>query len=134
MRISFICFGLLLVYLTMRMPAPPHVSANPTFEWVITVIGLTNVLLGFFAPRLFRRALQQASARQPSSGPVAQWMAVNVVSLAFFDACMLFGFVLHAVGSEARFVEITIGAGLISLVVWKPKPVPGNEGASTLPG
>jgi hypothetical protein len=124
---GFIAFGVLLIYVMVRSPAPPQASPNPTFELAITFVALANVAIGFLAPRLFGFARKRTTQSQSRSDAIGQWMQVSLVSLACFNACTLFGFVLHFVGSRILFVEITFAAGLISLLVWRPQATPTTE-------
>lgn len=126
-KVGFIIFGLLLVYIVIRIPVPLGPSPNPSFELTIITVALTSVVVGFFAPRFFRWLVTRTSQGQPRSTPLNQWMAMNLFSLACFDACMLFGFVLHILRARVQFAEITLATGIISLLVWNPEPPPTTE-------
>lgn len=127
MKPSFIVFGLLLIYLVIRVPVPSQAPANPVVELAITVLAFTNVIIGFFAQRLCGRSMKRTSRGQSGPTPVNQWMRTNVVSLACFNACMLFGFILHSMGGRVRFVQALLTIGIISLLIWRPQPPPSIE-------
>ena len=127
MRISFVVFGLLLVYIVIKLPAQPQVPPDPAFELAITALGLVEIVAGFFAPRFLLALAKRAPQTAAKATPAKQWLSANIVSLACFDACMLFGLVLHFVGAHPRFVELLVGAGLAALILWRPGTPPTEE-------
>lgn len=126
MRVAFVVFGVFVIYLVVRIPPPSHSTPNLTFELVITFVALANVVIGFFAPRFLGR-VRKPITQNPQSNPIDRWMRVSLVSLACFNACMLFGFVLHFMGAAVPYVVIPTAAGLVSLLVWKPQAMPATE-------
>jgi uncharacterized membrane protein len=127
MKLGFIVFGLLLICLVIKIPVPSGPPANPAFELVVIIVALTNIAAGFLAPRFFRRVVKHTSQGQPGSTTLNQWMGASIISLACFNACMLFGFVLHFLRARVQVVEIAFAAGMISLLVWNPQPPPTTE-------
>lgn len=120
-KFAFIIFGLLLIFIVIRIPVPLGPSPNPAFEIAIIIVALTSIVVGFFAPRFFSWLVTRTSQGQAQSTRLNQWMQVNLVSLACFDACLLFGFVLHVLRARVQLVEIALAAGMIALIVWKPQ-------------
>jgi hypothetical protein len=129
MRICFVVYALLLIYLVLKFPAQPQLPPNPAFEWVVTVLALFDIVAGFYAPRVLRWAAKRSPQTALQSTPAKQWMTANIVSLSLFISCGLFGLVLHFVGARVRFVEFLLGVSLVSLVLWRPgAPPTENEG------
>lgn len=124
MKISFLAFGVLLIYVMIKAPAHTHAAPKPTFEWTITVLALAAVAAGFLAPQLPRRAGRLTRDERPESAALNQWLRVRVLSLACFNGCMLFGFMLHFVGARVQLVEVLFATGVISLVFWRPGDPP----------
>jgi hypothetical protein len=54
-------------------------------------------------------------------------MTKGVLSLAFFEACILFGLVLHFLHGSARLVELLFAAGILAELIWDPGEPPGAE-------
>jgi hypothetical protein len=130
MRISFVVFGLLLIYIVLKIPAQPQNPPDHTIELAITALGLLEIVAGVLAPRFLQGLAKRSPQTAPQSTPAKQWFSARVVSLACFVACMLFGFVLHSIGAQPRLVAFLIGAGLAALVLWQPGTPPAeNEGS-----
>lgn len=125
LKLAFIGSGLLFIFLVIRLPAKSPHSAPPAIELVMTIVAFACVFAGFFVPRVVRRA--QPFQDRPGSTALNQWMSMTVLSLAFFQACILFGFVLHLVGARAPFVDVLLAAGIISLLIWSPQPPPASN-------
>jgi hypothetical protein len=131
MRITFVVFGLLLVYIVVKIPAQPGPAPAPAFELAITALGLFEIVAGLFAPLVLRRLANRAPQTAPKAPPAKQWLSANIVTLACFDACMLFGLVLHFVGASPHLVVLLIGAGLAALILWRPgAPPTDNDGSA----
>jgi hypothetical protein len=129
MRICFVVYAVLLIYLVIKLPAQPQAPPNPAFEWVVTALALFDIVAGFYAPRALRWMAKRSPQTALQSTPAKQWMAANIVSLSLFISCGLFGLVLHFVGARIRFVEILLGVSLVSLIFWRPGTPPAeNEG------
>lgn len=127
MKLAFIASGLLLIFVAFKVPAPPRRSPNHVFDVVVFILALTSIVVGFFAPRFFKRP--HSSQAQPGSAALNHWMSMNVFSLACFQACLLIGFVLHFLRAQVQFIEIAFAAGMISLLIWKPQPPPTADAA-----
>src|SRR5690348_1163663 len=110
MKLAFIISGLLLIFVAYKVPVPPRRSVNHVFDLVIFIVALTNIAVGFLAPRFLNRARQSQGG--PGSAALNQWMSMNVFSLACFDAPMLIGLVLHLVRARVQFIEIAFAAGM----------------------
>jgi len=131
MRICFVVYAILLIYLVIKLPAQPQAPPIPAFEWAVMYLALFDVVAGFYAPRVLRWMARRSPQTTLPSTPAKQWMAANIVSLSLFISCGLFGRVLHFVGARVLFVEILLGVSLASLILWRPgTPLTENEGNS----
>jgi len=129
LKLSFIVSMLLFLYVTFKVPTQADQPVTPAFELAITIVALTTDMVGFFARGLLGRMMKRAWANRPEVTPLSQWLTGNMVSLACFEACALFGMVLHFTGAHLRLVELLFGVGIISLVLWRPgTPPAGNDG------
>ncbi len=100
---------------------------SPAFELVITVVALACIVIGFNTRRFFFRTAGRTSQNSPASVQLRRWMATNIMSLAYFEACILFGLVLHYLRARVRLVELLFGVGIVSMLVWSPGAPPGTE-------
>lgn len=131
-RISFVVFGLLLAYIVVKIPAQPGPSPAPAFELAITALGLFEIVAGLFAPRVLQALAKRAPQTATKATPAKQWLSANLVPLACFDACMLFGLVLHFLGARPHLVVLLIGAGLAALILWRPTAPPTENDGSAI--
>jgi hypothetical protein len=129
MRLSFLLFGILLIYIAFKVPVQSRAVPNRVFELVISLLALTNIPIGFFAPKFFSRSPSRGFRSTMVPAPVKQWFTGRVASLAFFNACNLFAFVLHSIGGRIWIVELLFGAGMISFLFWNPGNPPIAEQA-----
>ena len=131
LRICFVVYVFLLIYLVIKLPARPQAPPNPVFGFIVTTLALIDVVLGFFAKDLLRWTIKRSPQSAPKPTPAKQWMSANIVSLALFVSCGLFGLVLHFVSARVIFVEVLFGVSLASLILWRPgTPPTENEGNS----
>lgn len=128
-RLCIVVYGIFLIYLVFKLPVHPETLPTPTFELFVTSIALFDVVVGFYSRRVLRWIASRSPQRTPPPSPVRQWFAANILSLAFFISCMLFGLVLHFVGARPKLTYLLLGVGLASLIVWRPGiPSIENEG------
>jgi hypothetical protein len=128
LKATFIVSGLLFLYIVFKIPPKVTAPPKPALELIISLIALTNVALGFILPGFIARPSQ--SVTRSSTPPIQRWISGYVLSLAFFESCMLFGVVLHFVGSRVLVVECLFAAGLLAIVFWGPGEPPTDEAAS----
>jgi len=129
MKIVFIVSGVLFFFVALKLPNNASQPPTPKIQLLLTVLALSNVVFGFNARRIIRGA-KGTSEDVPTSIQLKRWMSAGVVSLAFFESCILFGFVLHFLGAPFWRVELLFGVGLIAMLFWSPGTPPGTEGNS----
>jgi len=130
MRIAFFVSGILFIYVMYRIPSQAAPSLTPTVQWAITLMSLVCVALGFLAPRFMARLMPTQDASGPN--PFQKQFSATVLGLAFFEASVLFGFVLHFLGADVLFIRIAVSAGIVSQLVWSPPRLPAAENEDTL--
>ena len=129
MKIVFIVSGVLFFFVALKLPNNTSQPPMPKIQLLLTVLALSNVVFGFNTRRIIRGA-KGTSEDVPTSIQLKRWMSAGVVSLAFFESCILFGFVLHFLGAPFWRVELLFGVGLIAMLFWSPGTPPGTEGNS----
>jgi hypothetical protein len=125
-RLSFIGYGVLLIFVLYRVPATARQPISPSFELAISVIALMSLAFGFSGPRLMKRIAEKSGRRVQLPAPEKQWMSRGLLSMASFMACALYGVVLHFTGAHLSSV-ILVAAGLLALILWRPEPLPATE-------
>ena len=129
MKIVFIVSGVLFFFVALKLPNNASQPPTSKIQLLLTVLALSNVVFGFNTRRIIRGA-KGTSEDVPTSIQLKRWMSAGVVSLAFFESCILFGFVLHFLGAPFWRVELLFGVGLIAMLFWSPGTPPGTEGNS----
>jgi hypothetical protein len=123
-RSCFLVYVALLVYVVFKLPAHPHQPPGPAFEAAITVLGIASIWTGFYLPRRLRRIAERRLQAAPRETLLKRWFAFDVVSLASFLACVLYGFVLHILGAHNALAGLLFGAGIASMLIWSPGTPP----------
>lgn len=128
MKLAFIISALLFFYVAFTIPTQAQQPATPAFQLAITVIALAADIVGFFTGGTNGWLMRRTANRQGVT-PLKQWFAGNILSLACFEACTLFGMVLHFTGARVRLAELLFAVGIASTALWKPgTPPAANEG------
>lgn len=123
MKWSFIVFGLLQSFVVVRIPSTASEVPNATFEVVLTVIAVTNLVVAFAGRRFFEKLTPKTTSGAAPTG-VVRWRMGNVAGLALIESCLLFGFVLHMVGGSNRLAYLLCGGAMISFILWSPGKPP----------
>ena len=127
LKYAFVVSAFLFIYVAIEIPVQPHAPVSQPIELVITFAGLTCIVVGFLVPRFVFRAPESTYQRNPALPPLKRWMTKGIMSLAYFEACILFGLVLHYLGARAWLVELLFGAGIAAELIWSPGTPPGAE-------
>jgi hypothetical protein len=131
LKMFFILAGLMFVYIAFKFPPQRITSTQPAFELIISAVALIDVALGFILPGvLVRSALRAESGTRQSSTPIQRWFSGYVLSLAMFESCILFGLVLHFMGSRVLIVEVLAAAGLLAMLIRSPGSPPADYDVS----
>jgi hypothetical protein len=130
LRLGFFVFGLLIVFLTIKLPVHSTRPANGPLEVSLGLVGVMELAFGWAARSFLSRMTRSRIGGISAEVRARQWMAWNVLSLAFFMGCLLIGFVLHSAGSRSLVPYFLIGMGLISMLVWRPGTPPGGDAVS----
>lgn len=130
MRVVKYCFvvsGILFVYIAFKILTPPQHEASQPIQIAITAAGLWSVASGFYFPRWISRRVEARSRTLPVEEQVKRWKAMCILSLAYFESCILFGLVLHLLGGRNVLVGSLMGAGIAAELIWNPGKPPGAE-------
>lgn len=126
-RIAFFVSGILYFYVAMKFISKAQQPVTSAFQLAITIVAFTCIAIGFLVPRFVFRSPESTYQGNPALPLLKRWMLKSIMSLAFFEACILFGFVLHVLGAPMWRVELLFGAGIASMLIWSPGPLPGTE-------
>jgi len=126
LKYGFVFSGLLFAFVAMQIPAQNQRPPEHMMETVIVLLALLNVAAGFLV-RHFPTLIAGQSPRPGTAlTPVSRWMSTNLVSLACFEACILFGLILHMLGARTR-IQLLFATGIIAMLIWRPGTAPAAE-------
>ena len=123
-KIAFIVSGFLYFYVAMKFTSQAQQPVTSAFQFAITIVALTCIVVGFVVPRFVFRAAESKYQSNSALTPLKRWMTKGILSLAFFEACILFGFVLHILGAPLWRVELLFGAEIAAMLFWSPGTPP----------
>ena len=68
LKLSFLVSGVLFLYVVFTIPAKSPGPVNPAIELVLTILAITNVVLGFTLPQFLARVAMRSpqSTLQPT--------------------------------------------------------------------
>jgi F0F1-type ATP synthase membrane subunit c/vacuolar-type H+-ATPase subunit K len=120
--VSVLLFGVVAMKIPSKAPHPPQHMV----EAIISVVALSNLVLGLNAQRFFARFIKP-DAGTPLATPVSQWFAAGIFSLAMMESCALFALVLHLLGSSSKLVGILFACAIVTLIFWNPGSAPTQD-------
>ena len=132
LKYAMVVSAFLFIYVAVTVPVQPGPPAAQPFEIVITLVALASVAGGFVIPRIFFQARNSTPQESPTQAQLQRWFSKGVMSLACFEACILFGLVLHFVHARVWLVEFLFGLGIVAELVWSPG-APPVAGAGEFP-
>lgn len=121
---GFVLSGVMLIYIAVMIPTQAREPMGPVVETLLLVVALAAVALGFFMPRILRRAGRRAREGQTGSAAMTAWFRDNFAGLSWIYSCNVFAFALHFFKGRVGFVELSFGVGMISLLLWQPEAPP----------
>ena len=128
LKYAFVVSGLLFVYIGFKVLPQPTDQASHAIQAAITFVGLVCVIGGFSLPGLLFRGVESRSQNATAEVRLQLWMKKSIVSLAFFEASILFGLELHLLGGRTALAGLLMGAGIAAELIWSPGAPPGPEG------
>ncbi len=125
LKYAMVVSAFLFIYVAVTVPVQPGPPPSPQFEISITLVALACVAGGFVVPRMFFQARNLTPQENLAQADVQRWFSKGVLSLALFEACILFGLVLHFVHARIWLIEFLFGLGIVAELVWSPGAPPG---------
>lgn len=125
MKFAFVASAFMFIFVAVRIQVQPGPPVSQQFQLVIAFVGLMSVVAGFLLPRFVFQAAQGSTQNLSATTQLQQWMAKGVMSLAFFEACILFALVLHFLHGSTRLIEFLFGVGIAAELLWSPGMPPG---------
>ena len=128
LKYAFVVSAFLFIQVAIEIPVQPHPLVSQPIEIVITFAGLACVLGGFVLPRVIFQRAERSPQNNSAEAQLKRWMTKGILSLAYFEACILFGLVLHVLGARVWLVDLLFGVGIAAELIWSPGKPPGAEG------
>lgn len=129
MKYAFVVSAFLFIFVAMKVPGQPAPPASQPLQMAVVMIAIMSVVAGFLLPRMMTQVAQSTSA----TTDLQRWFTKGVLSLAFFEACILFGLVLHFLHGSIRLSELLFAAGIAAELIWNPgEPPAAKDGQSPL--
>jgi len=123
-KLGFILFGVLLIYLAAKVPPAGSANLSPTIELAITFMAITDVACGFWLAKWLISNVNRGGASKPQSAVAMRWRSAQVAGLSCISACNLFAFVLHMFNGRQPFIVLLFAVGMLSLIIWNPGTPP----------
>ena len=127
LKYAFVVSAFLFILVMKQIPVQPGPPMGRKFEAAIAFVGLVSVVVGFLVPRFVFQAAQRTPRKDSTAIQLQQWITKGVMSLAFFEACILFGLALHFLHGSVRLVELMFTAGIAAELFWSPGKPPSAE-------
>jgi hypothetical protein len=125
-QISFIVASLMIIDVSRKIH-PQARNVNASLQWAIVFIAIGVTLSGFLVQRLMLRAQSQSLPAAHNSTLRDWWFIRHILRFAFAQAVVLFGFILHILGSTSILVTVLYVSGILLLLIWWPGTCPPNN-------
>jgi len=127
MKYALVVSAFLFIYVASKFPAPGP-PPSQQFQLAIAFVGLMNVVAGCVLPQLIVQSTQRRFPNPPPEMQLARWRLKGILSLAFFEACVLFGFVIKFLHGIAWLSALLFAVGIAAELLWNPGKPPGMDG------
>lgn len=127
LKLAFVASAFLFILVVARASVQPGPPVSQQFQLAVAFVGFMCVLAGFLLPQFLFRTTQDTVQNLSAAVRLKRWMAKSLMSLAFFEACILFGLTLHFLHGSTRLVEILFGVGIAAELFWSPGTPSGAE-------
>lgn len=134
LKFAFVASAFLFILVAVRASVQPGPPVSQQFQLMIACVGFLCIIAGFLLPRFVYRAARATEQNLSAATQLQRWMAKGILSLAFFEACILFGLTLHFVHGSTRLVAAMFGAGIAAELFWSPDAPPGAEDVTLTQG
>ena len=127
MKYAVVGSALLLAFVAIKVSVQPGPPVSHQFQLIIAFLGLMSLAAGFLVPPLVAQTAQRTVQRGSAEAQLQLWTMKGVLSLAFFEACILFGLMLHFLHGSVRLVGFLFAAGMVAELIWNPGEPPGTR-------
>jgi hypothetical protein len=127
MKLGFILFGVLLIYLAAKLPSTGSGNLSQVMELTITFMALADVASGFLLAKWLGGFVNRKAPANAQATPAMRWRSAQVAGLACISACNLFAFALHMLNAHQPFIVLLFAVGMLALIVWNPGTPPGES-------
>ena len=134
LKFAFVASAFLFILVAVRASVQPGPPISRQFQMAVAFAGVVSVVAGFLLPHFAFQTAQGTAQNLSAAVRLQRWMAKGVMSLAFFEACILFGLTLHFLHGSTRLVEILFGVGIAAEVLWSPGTPPSAEDGTLAQG
>lgn len=129
MKYAFVVSAFLFIFVAIKIPVQQGPQASQPLQMAVAFVAIASLLGGFVLPRMMSQGAQSSSA----TTALQRWFTKGVLSLALFEACILFGLVLHFLHGSIRLSELLFAAGIAAELIWNPgEPPAAKDGQSPL--
>ena len=125
-KYAFIASVLLFGVVAIKIPSKAAHPPQHMIEVILSVLALSNLVLGLNAQSFFARFVKPNGATA-AGAPLSQWFAPGIFSLALIESCALFALVLHLLGSSSKLVGILFACSILTLIFWNPGHAPTQD-------
>jgi NAD/NADP transhydrogenase beta subunit len=114
-----------VMFIVLAEMVGPKTQFGERTEIVVMLLaffGLMNAAVAFYARKLWVSGSEEVLRLNPSDTTAAQrWMQGSILSVAFSESIVLFGFVLRMIGAQTKVVWAFYAAGLALMLMFVPR-------------
>jgi F0F1-type ATP synthase membrane subunit c/vacuolar-type H+-ATPase subunit K len=129
MKYAFVVSAFFFIFVAIKIPVQPGPPVSQQFQFAIAFMGFMSIVAGVFVPQLISQVAERTARNNSAEAQLQRWMTKGILRLAFFEACVLFGLVVHFLHGSVWLVELLMGAGIAAELLWNPGEPPGAENA-----
>jgi len=121
-HLAFVVTWFLFIFVLQFELKPAVRPIEPIVLGAIVLAAVSSVNVGWTMRRkLLARAAEALQQELQDGADLARWRAANILSFAFAESVMLFGFVLKMMGASWGIAGWFFAGGLILLLLWTPR-------------
>ncbi len=119
---AFVIAWFMFVFVLQVVLKPAVKAVEPVMLGALALAAFSSVSVRWMMRGKMLGLSAEALRRDPEDrAGLARWRAANILSFAFAETVMLFGFVLKVMGASWAVAGWFFAGGLILLVLWTPR-------------